>query len=157
ANLLALEALLADLGQNLVQAPSGEAALRLLLKQDFAVVLLDVRMPGLNGFEVARLIRGRKRSRHTPIIFLTAPASPEFPVVQAYRLGAVDFLVRPVVPEVLRAKVTGLVELHQKAEQIKRQAEQLRQLERQQAERRLAEETQRQRAEVLAQEARRKD
>jgi signal transduction histidine kinase len=157
ANLLALEALLADLGQGLVKAASGAEALRLLLQQDFAVVLLDVRMPGLNGFEVARLMRRRKRSRHTPIIFLTAAESPEFPIVEAYKLGAVDFLIKPLVPEILRAKVTGFVELHRKTEQIKRQAEQLRQLERQEAERRLAEETQRQRAEVLGEEARRKD
>jgi PAS domain S-box-containing protein len=140
ANLLALEATLADLGQNLVKAHSGEEALRHLLAADFAVVLLDVRMPGLDGFEAARLIRGRKRSRHTPIIFLTAEESPEFPVAEAYKLGAVDYLVKPLVPEVLRAKVAGFVELYQKTEQVRRQAEQLRHLERQEAERRLAEE-----------------
>jgi PAS domain S-box-containing protein len=134
ANLLALEAILGDLGQNLVKACSGEEALRHLLAADFAVVLLDIHMEGLDGFETARLIRGRERSRHTPIIFLTAYESPDLPAVRAYSLGAVDYLVKPLVPEILRAKVAGFVELSQKTEQVKRQAEQIRQLERRQAE-----------------------
>src|SRR3954471_24092607 len=90
ANLLALQATLEDLGQNLVTATSGKAALRHLLHQDFAVVLLDVQMPGVDGFETARLIRGRDRSRHTPIIFLTAHESSRVEVEEAYSLGAVD-------------------------------------------------------------------
>jgi signal transduction histidine kinase len=135
-NLLALEAILGDLGQNLVTASSGEAALDCLLADDFAVVLLDVQMPGLDGFETARLIRARDRSRLTPIIFLTAFERPDSAVVEAYRLGAVDYLVKPLVPEILRAKVTGFVELHQKTER-------LRLLERRDYERRLAEEKQR--------------
>ncbi len=143
ANLLALEALLADLGHQLVPARSGAEALRHLLDRDFAVILLDVRMPGMDGFEAARLIRGRERSRHTPIIFLTAMESPEFPVVEAYRLGAVDFLVKPLVPDILRAKVAGFVELYHKTEQVKRQADRLRRLERREHERRLAEQARR--------------
>lgn len=138
ANLLALKGLLDSLGQRLVEARSGEEALRRLLEEDFAVVLLDVQMPGLDGFETARLIRGRDRSRHTPVIFLTAYESADFPVARAYALGAVDYLVKPLVPEVVRAKVTGFVELFHKTEQVKRQAEQLRQMERREFERQLA-------------------
>jgi PAS domain S-box-containing protein len=124
-NLLALEAILGDLGQNLVRAHSGEEALSLLLKQDFAVVLLDVQMHGLDGFETAKLIRQRK-SRRTPIIFITAYEDHRFPVEQAYLLGAVDYLVKPLVPVILRAKVAGFVELFEKTEEVKRQAEHLR-------------------------------
>src|SRR5262245_3748467 len=118
SNLLALEVLLADLGQNLVSAGSGEEALRKVLLHDFAVVLLDVQMHGLDGFETAKLIRGRERSRITPIIFLTAFENPDFPPAKAYTLGAVDYLIKPIVPEVLRAKVRGFVELFQKTEQV---------------------------------------
>jgi CheY-like chemotaxis protein len=163
-NLLSLEAVLAGPGRNLVRASSGEEALRHLLADDFAVVLLDLRMPGLSGFEAARLIRGRDRSRHTPIIFLTAAETPDFPVAEAYKLGAVDYLVRPLLPEVLRAKVAGFVELFRKTERLRR-------LERDEGERRLAQEKQRwelersreeaarqqRRAEELAGEGRRKD
>jgi PAS domain S-box-containing protein len=130
ANLLALRVVLEPLGQNLVEATSGEEALRRLTSADFAVVLLDVQMPGLDGYETARLIRGRERTRRTPILFLTAYENNRLPVVEAYRLGAVDYLVKPLVPEIVRAKVAGFVELYQQAEQIKRQAEQLRQAER---------------------------
>jgi PAS domain S-box-containing protein len=137
-NLLALEAVLADLGR-LVRAPSGEEALRHLLHQDFAVVLLDVQMEGLDGFETAQLIRGRDRSRHTPIIFVTAYEKNRLPVEQAYALGAVDYLVKPLVPKILRAKVEGFVELFRKTERVRQQAEQLRLLERQELEHRLAE------------------
>ncbi len=144
ANLLALEAILAGPGRNLVKAASGEEALRHLLRDDFAVVLLDVRMPVLDGFETAKLIRGRDRTRHTPIIFLTAEADPQFPVLQAYALGAVDYLLKPLVPEILRAKVAGFVELFRKTEQIKQRAERLRQMERREFERQLAEEKLRQ-------------
>ena len=144
ANLLALEAMLADLGQNLVKAPSGEEALRQLLREDFAVVLLDVQMPCLDGFETAKLIRGREKSRHTPIVFLTAYERPDFPAARAYALGAVDFLLKPLVPDILRAKVAVFVELFRKTEQIKGQAEQLRLLERREFERRLAEQQLRQ-------------
>src|SRR6185369_17606095 len=93
------------------RARSGEEALSAVLKGDFAVVLLDVRMPGLDGFETARLIRGRERSRHTPIIFLTGYDLNRLSAEEAYALGAVDYLVKPLVPAALRAKVAGFVEL----------------------------------------------
>jgi PAS domain S-box-containing protein len=126
ANLLALEAVLEDLGQVQVRAQSGEEALRILQGQDFAVVLLDVRMDGLDGFATARLIRGRERSRHTPIIFLTAHDSDAAMVTEAYQLGAVDFLVKPLVPVVVRAKVAAFVALFAQKERARRQADQLR-------------------------------
>lgn len=112
ANLLVLEAVLEELGQHLVRASSGTEALELLGKQDFAVILLDVQMHGLDGFETARHIRAQERTRHTPIIFLTAYESPDFPVARAYALGAVDYLVKPIVPDILRAKVAVFVELY---------------------------------------------
>jgi PAS domain S-box-containing protein len=146
ANLLALEVILQDLGHNLVQARSGEEALRRLAGGEFALILLDVRMPGLDGFETARLIRGREESRHTPIIFLTAFESDRFLVGRAYSLGAVDYLVKPLVPAIVRAKVAGLVELFEKTQQVKRQAERIRQMERREFEERLAEENARLRA-----------
>ncbi|HLJ93383.1 MAG TPA: response regulator [Gemmataceae bacterium] len=140
ANLLSLEVILQDLGLNLVKVLSGEQALRRLLMEDFAVVLLDVQMHGLDGFETAKLIRGREKSRHTPIIFLTAYEDNRLPVEEAYALGAVDYLVKPLVPVILKAKVAGFVELFLKTEQVRRQAEQLRQMEHREFERRLAEE-----------------
>jgi PAS domain S-box-containing protein len=126
ANLLALEAILEDLGQELVRAASGEQALEVLGQQDFAVILLDVRMPGLDGFETAERVRSRDRSRHTPIIFLTAHDTDQFPAAEAYRLGAVDYLVKPLVPQIVRAKVAAFVELFAEKQQARRQAEQLR-------------------------------
>ncbi len=132
ANLVALEALLQAPGFDLVRATSGEEALRRLLHQDFAVVLLDVQMEGLDGFETARLIRARERSAHTPIIFLTAYDSPACTPARAYTLGAVDYLVKPIVPEILQAKVAVFVELFRRAERIRR-------LERHEAELRAAE------------------
>jgi PAS domain S-box-containing protein len=143
ANLLALRAVLEDLNQNLVDVRSGEEALQRLPDADFAVILLDVQMQGLDGFETARLIRSREESRHTPIIFLTAYEDNRLPVEEAYKLGAVDYLLKPLVPVILRAKVAGFVELYQKTEQVKRQAERLRQLERREFEQRLAEENSR--------------
>src|SRR5947209_15831504 len=131
ANLLALEAILQPLGQDLVRAHSGDEALRRLLGGDFAAVLLDLQMPGLDGFETARLIRSRDRNRHLPILFLTAHEAADFPVARAYALGAVDYLVKPLVPEVVRAKVAVFVELYQRAEQVRRQAERLHAEERQ--------------------------
>jgi signal transduction histidine kinase len=126
--LLALEAALADLpgGVAIVQASSGAEALRLLLKQDFAVVLLDVHMPGMDGFETASLIRGRSRSEHTPIIFITAMGPNETQVTRGYALGAVDYIFAPVMPEVLRAKVEVFIDLHRKTAQVRRQGEWLR-------------------------------
>src|SRR5262245_8839162 len=127
-NLLALEALLSNLGQNLVRAESGIEALRLLLHHEFALILLDVDMPAINGFETAELIRQRERSRHTPIIFLTAVNKAEQHVFKGYQLGAVDYLTKPFVPEVLRSKVIAFVELHKKTEEVKHQAKLLQQM-----------------------------
>jgi signal transduction histidine kinase len=111
ANRLALEAALADLGVILVQAASGEEALRRVLADDFAVILLDINLPGIDGFEAARLIRSRSKSRHTPIIFVTGHDPAAFPAEAAYALGAVDYLYKPVVPAVLRAKVRVFIDL----------------------------------------------
>jgi CheY-like chemotaxis protein len=120
--LLALEMILEDLGEEIVKAQSGREALRLLLREEFAVILLDVNMPGMDGFETAELIRRRKRSEHTPIIFLTA-FSDEMYVARGYSLGAVDYIMAPVVPEVLRATVGVFADLHRKTRQLTRQAE----------------------------------
>jgi signal transduction histidine kinase len=125
ANLLALRTILESLGQNLIEATSGEQALHHLLNDDFAVVLLDVSLPGMDGYEVARMVRGRKRSQRTPIIFVTAYDTPSERMIDAYSQGAVDFLVKPLVPAVLRSKVAVFVELFQKTEQVKRQQEQM--------------------------------
>jgi PAS domain S-box-containing protein len=139
-NLLVLRAVLEDLDQNLVTACSGEEALQRLLDQDFAVVLLDVQMSGLDGFETAKLIRGHERSRHTPIIFLTAHDDNGLSMEQAYSLGVVDYLVKPLIPVVLRSKVRAFIEFFKKTEEVKRHAERLRQVEQHQLEGRLAEE-----------------
>jgi len=113
-NLLALEALLEPLEQNLIAARSGKEALRLVLNHDFAVIVLDVRMPGMDGFETARIIRERERSRHIPVIFLTGVSREIESAFRGYEVGAVDYLMKPVVPEVLRSKVSVFVELHRK-------------------------------------------
>lgn len=125
ANLLALESILAETGENLVKAHSGSAALRELLHTDFAVVLLDVQMPDLDGFETANLIRQRDRSRDTPIIFLTALSRSETNVFRGYELGAVDYIFKPFHPDILRSKVNVFVELFRKREAFKRQAQEL--------------------------------
>ncbi|BAZ19943.1 PAS/PAC sensor hybrid histidine kinase [Kalymmatonema gypsitolerans NIES-4073] len=124
-NLLALEAILESLGQNLVRATSGAEALRCLLNQDFAVILLDVQMPDMDGFETATLIRQRERSRHTPIIFLTAFSTSDNMVFKGYSIGAVDYLFKPINPEILKSKVAAFVDLFQKTVEVKRQATQL--------------------------------
>src|SRR5262249_37644589 len=123
--LVALEAILAGKGLNIVRAQSGAEALLRVLDDDFAVILLDVQMPEMDGFEAAALIRERDRSQHTPIIFLTAFQSTERQVFQGYALGAVDFLSKPIVPAVLKSKVGVFVELFEKTEQVKRQAAEL--------------------------------
>jgi two-component system sensor histidine kinase/response regulator len=109
-----------------VQSSSGKEALRALLNQDFAVILLDVNMPGMDGFETAFLIRQRKNSEHTPIIFVTGISDTETHVSRGYSLGAVDYILTPVMPEVLRTKVAVFVETFKKTEQLRRQAERLR-------------------------------
>jgi two-component system sensor histidine kinase/response regulator len=121
-NLLALEAVLESLGQEIVKANSGRQALRRLLVEDFAAIVLDVKMPEMDGFETAALIRQRDRSRHTPIIFLTGLKSEEM-LFKGYCLGAVDYLFKPVVPEVLRAKVGAFIELGQKSALLERHAQ----------------------------------
>jgi signal transduction histidine kinase len=127
-SLYALQELLSTLGENLMTAQSGEEALRLVLKHDFAVILLDVRMPGIDGFETAKLIRNRERSRLTPIIFLTAAADEMTSMFRGYEVGAVDYLMKPVVPEILKSKVSVFVELHRKSERLKESEDKLRRL-----------------------------
>ncbi|WP_445240936.1 hybrid sensor histidine kinase/response regulator [Microcoleus vaginatus] len=124
-NLIALEAILNSPSYHLVQANSGAEALRCLLNEDFAVILLDVQMPGMDGFETATLIRSRDRSRATPIIFITAFSSNDTHVFKGYSLGAVDYLFKPLEPEILTSKVQVFVELFQKTVEVKQQATQL--------------------------------
>lgn len=123
-NLLALQAVLEPLGQELMLASSGLAALRLCLDHDFAAMLLDVRMPDMDGFETAELIRARRRSSHTPILFLTGYRSDE-QLFRGYDLGAVDFLFKPIVPEILQSKVAVFVELSRKEQLLRRKTEAL--------------------------------
>ncbi len=137
--LLVFESVLEELGQNVVTVASGEEALRSVLAREFAVILLDVNMPGLDGFETAALIRRRKNSAHTPIIFITAYAD-EMHTAQGYALGAVDYILSPVVPEVLRAKVKVFVELYRMRQSVKRHAEERIALVREQMARSAAEE-----------------
>src|SRR4051812_35599473 len=136
--LLAVEAILSGLGQNIVKALSGKEALRQLLQNDFAVILLDVSMPCMDGFETAALIRKRSSSEHTPIIFITSINNSENHVAKGYSFGAVDYMLTPIVPDVLRAKVAVFVELHKKSELIKQQAEELRRMEQAKHERQMA-------------------
>ena len=125
-NLLALEAILEPLGEHLVRATSGEEALKEVLRRDFAVILLDVQMPGMNGFEVAQLIKSRERTRAIPIIFLTAISKEEAYVFRGYEVGAVDYMSKPFQPDILRSKVAVFVDLFRKQDQIRRQEELLR-------------------------------
>lgn len=129
AKRLALAAALGGLGQNLVLASSGREALRLLLGQEFAVILLDVRMPGMDGFETAALIRSRPQTETTPIIFVTAHDRAEADMLGGYSLGAVDFIFSPVQAEVLRAKVGVFVDLHLKTLTVQAHERRLRDLE----------------------------
>ncbi len=122
ANLLALEATLEPLGQHLVLASSGDEALRALMLGDFACILMDVQMPQLDGLETAALIRARERTRHIPILFITALSREAAYVTRGYQQGAVDYLLKPVDPDILRAKVRVFVELYMRGEQMKRQA-----------------------------------
>ena len=128
-NLLALEAILERLGQKIVRAHSGDEALRLLLTHEFAVILLDVQMPGIDGFETARLIKSRERTRYIPIIFLTAISKDEEYVFEGYSVGAVDYMTKPFQPDILRSKVSVFVDLYEKQRQLTTQAELLRQSE----------------------------
>ncbi len=127
ANLIALEAALEALDAEVMQANSGLEALRLLLNNDFAAIVLDVKMPGMDGFETASLIRERPRSRHTPIIFLTGLKDEEH-LFRAWGIGAVDLLFKPVPPEVLRSKISVFIELARKAAILERLAAEIRDL-----------------------------
>ena len=133
-NLMALEAILEPLGHDLVRALSGEEALREVLRRDFACILLDVQMPGLNGFETAELIKKRERSRFTPIVFLTAISKEDEFVFQGYSVGAVDYMFKPFNPDILRSKVSVFIDLYLKTEQLREQAERLRDAERRELE-----------------------
>src|SRR5436190_17141846 len=126
ANLVAIEAALEPLGRRLVKATTGVGALARLLEQDFALIVLDVAMPGMTGIETARLIRARERNRGTPIIFVTGMAWEDEAIDEAYEAGGFDFLVKPIRPEVLRAKVRVFLKLQERTRALRRQAEQLR-------------------------------
>jgi CheY-like chemotaxis protein len=125
-NLLALEAILSGLGHELVKASSGEEALKRLLNEDVAVILLDVQMPGMDGFETAGHIKQRERTRDIPILFLTAIDGAAHQAFRGYAAGAVDYLAKPFDPWVLRAKVAVFVELHERRRELEAQAEHLR-------------------------------
>lgn len=139
-NLTAIEAALGGVDGRVVKACSGQQALRLLLENDFAVILLDVQMPGMNGFDTAQLIRSRRRNQAVPIIFVTAFNQNDTDIHRGYDLGAVDYLFKPIVPEILRAKVNAFVELRRRTELLVRQSERLRRFERIEADRRLQQE-----------------
>ena len=133
-NLLALEAILEPLGQRVVRAQSGEAALRCLLDREFACILLDVQMPGMNGFETATMIKSRERTKVIPIIFLTAISKEDEYVFHGYSVGAVDYIFKPFQPEILRSKVQVFVELYRQRRRLSEQEHQLRDAERQELE-----------------------
>ena len=127
-NLLALEAILHGLGHELVKASSGEEALKRLLTEEFALILLDVQMPGMDGFETATRIKQRERTRDIPILFLTAIDGEAHQAFRGYAAGAVDYLSKPFDPWVLRAKVAVFIELHERRRELAAQAEELRRL-----------------------------
>jgi PAS domain S-box-containing protein len=125
-NRLALRAILGGTGCRVVEAPSGEEALKKLLEgEDYALLLLDVMMPGMGGFELARLVRGRERTAQLPIVFMTAEAGDVELAFKGYRLGAVDYLIKPLVPEIVRAKVGVFAELHRQRKRLEAQAAKL--------------------------------
>nr|WP_228531053.1 MULTISPECIES: hybrid sensor histidine kinase/response regulator [Myxococcaceae] len=134
SNLLAMQAVLEPLGQELVLAHSGAEALKHLLQGDFALIVMDVQMPGLDGLETAALIRSRERTRHIPIIFVTALSREAAHVMKGYRQGAVDYLLKPVDPEILRSKVQVFVDLFQRGRALERQAAELAERRRHEAE-----------------------
>jgi PAS domain S-box-containing protein len=138
-NLLALGAILEPLGCNLVEAHSGSEALKYLLKEEFALILMDVQMPGIDGFETATLIKEREKTRHIPIIFVTAISKEQHYIFKGYSAGAVDYISKPLNPDILRSKVAVFVELWNKTQQIKEQGERLRQAEQREKERQLNE------------------
>src|SRR5215204_1626088 len=121
-NLLVMETILAELNQNLICATSAREALKFLLTEAVALILLDVQMPGLSGFDFAELIRERERTQHTPIIFVSANSVDEQYVFKGYSLGAVDYLTKPFQPEILKSKVRFFTRLFLQNQQIKQQA-----------------------------------
>ncbi len=125
ANLMALAETLAPLSQNIITALSGEEALKHLLKQDFAVILLDVQMPTMDGFELAKIIHSRPATCHTPIVFITAISREQIYILQGYSVGAIDYLVKPIIPEILISKVTCFIDLFNKNLALKEQTKQL--------------------------------
>jgi signal transduction histidine kinase len=138
-NLLVLRETLASLNENVVEARSGQEALKYLLDRDFAVILLDVMMPEMDGFETAKLIREREKSRHTPIIFITAMLRSDADAFKGYSVGAVDYIMKPFQPEIVRSKVGIFVDLFRKTEEIQRQAARIRQIEQKEFQARLTE------------------
>src|SRR5262245_796543 len=150
--LLVFQSILEDLGEELVMVRSGSEALREILAREFAVILLDVNMPDIDGLETAKLIREYKRSAHTPIIFITAYAD-EMQTAQGYSLGAVDYILAPVIPDVLRSKVKVFVEFYRMQQRARALAEERVALAKAEAARLAAEETTRR----LEDENRRKD
>jgi signal transduction histidine kinase len=130
-NLLALQELLGDLGHHLVPARSGAEALRQSLQRDFALILLDVLMPDMDGFEVAKLIRERERTRHTPIIFLTGAYEDSPSMFRGYEAGAVDYIIKPLNPEVLKSKIAVFIELYRKSAVLTREIAERKQAEEQ--------------------------
>src|SRR5215831_13328864 len=121
-NLLALEGILKSLNENLVKASSGSEALKYLLRNEVAVILLDVEMPDMDGFQTATLIRERERTSHTPIIFLTAISKSDIHVSQGYSLGGVDYIFKPFAPDVLKSKVSAFVQMFKQREEVRRQS-----------------------------------
>src|SRR3982074_788372 len=128
AKLLSYEVMLGELDENLIKATSAKQALELLLKNDFAVVLMDVSMPEIDGFEMADMIRQHPRFQKTAIIFISAVHLTDLDRVRGYRQGAVDYISVPVVPELLRAKVSVFAELHRKSHQLETLNHELRRL-----------------------------
>src|SRR6266436_3716145 len=121
-NLLALEGILKNLNENLVKASSGSEALKYLLRNEVAVILLDVEMPDMDGFQTATLIRERERTSHTPIIFLTAISKSDIHVSQGYSLGGVDYIFKPFAPDVLKSKVSAFVQMFKQRREAQRQS-----------------------------------
>src|SRR5262245_19224531 len=148
-NLIAIEAALAPLGRSLVLAHSGVEALGRLLEQDFALIILDVAMPGMDGFETARLVRSREKNRATPIIFVTGLSWQDDAVLRGYELGAFDFLIKPIRPEVLRAKASVFVQLQERTIELQQMAEELRTTQERSHERELAAQRKRFEAEAM--------
>lgn len=151
ANHQAIEAMVEGMKLDLTFVFSGEEALACLLDHDFAAVLLDVKMQGMDGFETATYIRDRPRTRHLPIIFMTAYGPDDQQAQRGYEIGAADYLFKPIVPQVLRAKLNVFAELHQRTEEVRLQGERLRELEREGHQRELEKERQEWEARTLRQ------